>query len=158
MIGRIPRLQFVRLDAERTVVRYYNEERDCFERLFIAKEIDVDDGMLIADGNLYYEYQQRLYLLGRESEIKPERLLKDNSYCGAELQVLKVPNAAVPFRALLIAFSNGKKQRVPVLSYENLNGVVKAVLMNGEETTCYIHYSYDGFGYPESASVIITAM
>ena len=92
--------QFIRMAEGRIVIRYYNEDRDKFEKVCSARCCRMVNGhLLVADDRYYYDFNGRLYHLGcavcvLSSFPAPDRLMMVDASC-----------LPLPFKALFLSSS-----------------------------------------------------
>lgn len=118
------------------VIRHYNEEKDKFEKVCSVKNGDycfIAGKMLIASGEVYYNYEGKLFQLGKEEDFFS--VLTD------ELKCIDVSSRSLPFKFLFIyknkiideAISFKKNDRSVILEASSLKWEVTYSLQQSKQ-------------------------
>ncbi len=141
---KVSKFQFVQVEKDRIVVRFYNEEKDCFEKVCACEEASVcADTLLRADSNYYFAYEGKLYPLG-EGEVV--------LFCGCTshcLRMFDVSQLKPPFKAIFV-YQSFKQSFICAQSYELAENSVRITTPNGRtkvyEYTCGVPKGKDRQG------------
>ena len=119
---KISNVQLIDVGAGRTVVRYYNAEKDCFECICKAKQVfvrglykfdDAANKLIVADGRIWLLWDEKLRYVCNEYAAT---LLQGGGHI---LKKYDVSQTALPFDLLLVHFDGDEpKSWVPVKDYE----------------------------------------
>ena len=123
---KVSKFQFVQVEKDRIVVRFYNEENDRFEKVCACKAYSVyEDAFLRADSNYYFAYEGKLYPLG-EGEV----VLSDRIASGI-LRMFDTSQLKLPFKALFLLSGYGEYFAC-AQDYEQTENSVRIKLPNGK--------------------------
>ena len=100
---KVSKFQFVQVEKDRIVVRFYNEEKDRFEKVCACKAYSVyEDTLLRADSNYYFAYEGKLYPLGEGKVVLSER------FSEGILRMFDTSQLKPPFKALFLLSGYGE--------------------------------------------------
>ncbi len=132
---KVSKFQFVQVERDRIVVRFYNEENDRFEKVCACKAYSVyEDAFLRADSNYYFAYEGKLYPLG-EGEV----VLSDGVASGI-LRMFDTSQLKLPFKAVFLLLSY-ERHFVCAQDYELAEDSARIKMLSGK--TKVYEYSYD---------------
>ena len=100
---KVSKFQFVQVEKDRIVVRFYNEEKDRFEKVCACKAYSVyEDTLLRADSNYYFAYEGKLYPLGEGKVVLSER------FSEGILRMFDTSQLKPPFKAIFLLSGYGE--------------------------------------------------
>lgn len=119
---KISNVQLIDVGAGRTVVRYYNAEKDCFERICKAKQVfvlglngkdDSADKLMILDARIWLLWNGRLRYVGLVDEGL--LLLQSGGCC---LRKYDLSHTPLPFHCMIVSFDELlPREWVPTTEY-----------------------------------------
>jgi len=96
---KISKFQFIRTDEVQVIIRYYNEDKDRFEKVCTAKQVQlVNDTLLIADGVYRFACNGKLVWLGTEAEAAQ---IWEDTY-GRKLLMFDTNKTPLPCKVMFI--------------------------------------------------------
>lgn len=136
----ISKFQFIRLDDGRVCVRYYDVHADAFQKVCIgeASSIRLDDPLLMVNGNCWFSYQDKLYVL----PVSNKKLLMAEG--GDSLYVWET-KTILPFKALFFFLSSfGKSRWFAAVDYRAKTDVVRfRDFFSQKNMRCSVYEEYD---------------
>ncbi len=136
---KISNLQLIDVGAGRTVVRYYNAKKDCFERICKADQVfvcglngkdDDADKLIVADAKIWLLWAGKLRYVGRVDEGLVMVQSGDHY-----LRKYDLSNTPLPFHCLFVNFDEALPCRwLPITQYRwEDNHVVAKEYFSGRE-------------------------
>ena len=119
---KISNVQLIDVGAGRTVVRYYNAKKDCFERICTAEQVfvlglngkdDSADKLMVLDARIWLLWNGRLRYVGLVDEGL--LLLQSGGCC---LRKYDLSHTPLPFRCMIVSFDELLPRKwVPTTEY-----------------------------------------
>lgn len=129
------KFQFVRINEERVVVRFYNEENDRFEKVCACGRYFLHEDMLLrADSDYYFAYDGKLYFLGKGKVVVSSR------FASGILRMFDTSQLKLPFKAVFLLLSY-ERHFVCAQDYELAEDSARIKMLSGK--TKVYEYSYD---------------